>query len=470
MVDVFPHRLVTKAEFAFGADPAGDPGTWTWTDVTARRQAQSITITRGRLNEGAQSQTGSITLTLDNLDGALTPDQATSPYFPHVVEGTPIRFSLQWDGVWYTLFFGEVASWEPDWPYGDLSNEDTGYVGEARVIVTANGITRRLGQGTKALKDALRRHIQTAGPLRYWPLTDGERAREGSEVAVGSQPVRAIGTAGSFYQGQPNWGRGSMSTWLDNVVELPSSTEGNLSVRVTPLTLTSWTADHYRAGEGGIEDDFTVFDSGQGTDANPLLAWIITTDRVADTLVLRVLSSGDTTSSIGTVTTINDPGIFDVDPHMIRLTATANSGSTDWELVIDGQSVGSGTYAVPHRPVTRFRYRWGAFASMANPMALGHITYWGANPPSAVSTWRAVQGYNRELSGRRIERLCAEENVPLLVNGNLDHTLAMGPQKPGVFLDLLQSAADVDGGMLYEARDTAALAYRTRRSKYNQGV
>ena len=57
-----------------------------------------------------------------------------------------------------------------------------------------------------------------------------------------------------------------------------------------------------------------------------------------------------------------------------------------------------------------------------------------------------------------------------MVNGNLDQTLAMGPQKPGTFLDLVQSAADVDGGVVYESRDTAALAYRTRRSKYNQGV
>jgi hypothetical protein len=470
MVDAFPHRLVTKVEFAFGADPAGTPSAWTWTDVTDRRQAQSITITRGRQNEGAQSQTGSITITLDNLDGDLTPDMPTSPYFPNVVEGTPIRFSLQWDGVWYVRFVGEVASWEPDWPYGDLSNENTGYVGEARVIVTANGITRRLGQGTKALKDALRRHIGTALPLRYWPLTDGELAIEGSEVAVGAQPLRAIGTAGSFYQGQPGWGKGSLAPWLEPTVQLPSSTEGTLTVKVSPMTLTSWSVDHYRAGAGGVDDDFAVFDNGQGTDADPILAWIVVTDRVANNVELLVLSAGETTSSVSSLTTVASPGIYDLSLHMIRLTTTADGASTDWELFIDGDSVASGTHAVPHRPVSRFRYRWGAFASMAEPMALGHITYWGASPPSAVDTWRAAQGYNRELAGRRIERLCTEQGVPLLVNGNLDQTPAMGPQKPGVFLDLLESAAAVDGGVLYEARDTPGLEYRTLRSKYNQGV
>lgn len=442
-----------------------------WVDITADvYNRDKIAVTWGRQDWASTADPTRCPLTLNNGHSVASPGilgrysrhNPRSDLFGLLGLSTLVAVDLTTPGGTVVgRFEGHITSWPTKW---DVSGNDV------YTTVTASGIQRRLLQGTKPLKDALRRHIQTAGPLRYWPLTDGERAREGSEVAAGSQPVRAIGTAGSFYQGQPNWGRGSMSTWLDNVVELPSSTEGNLSVRVTPLTLTSWTADHYRAGEGGIEDDFTVFDSGQGTDANPVLAWIITTDRVADTLVLRVLSSGDTTSSIGTVTTINDPGIFDVDPHMIRLTATANSGSTDWELIIDGTSVDSGTYAVPHRPITRFRYRWGAFASMANPMALGHITYWGANPPSAVSTWRAVQGYNRELAGRRIERLCAEQGVPLLVNGNLDQTPAMGPQKSGAFLDLLQLAAEVDGGMVYDSRDTAGLAYRTRRSKYLQGV
>lgn len=96
-------------------------------------------------------------------------------------------------------FEGYITSWPTRW---DVSGNDV------YTTVTASGMQRRLMQGTKALKDALRRHVGTALPLRYWPLTDGERAIEGSEVAVGGQPIRAIGTAGSFYQGQPDWGKG----------------------------------------------------------------------------------------------------------------------------------------------------------------------------------------------------------------------------------------------------------------------
>lgn len=469
MVD-FPDRIVTRIEFAFGADPDGDPDTWDWTDVTSRRQAQSISITYGRQNEGATVQTASITVTLDNLDGDLTPDNPSSVHYPDVVEGTPMRFSLQWEDTWYGRFFGETTSWEPDWPHGDLSNETTGYQGEARVVVTAAGRIQRLDQGSKPLKDALRRHIEASGPLLYWTLTDGQDARQGSEVIEGAQPVRAVGEAGSFFQGQPAWGQGTLAPWHEPVVQLAANTEGRLSVRVQPRDLTAWAADHYRAGPGGAPDDFTVFDTGAGTDADPLVGWLVEADRTANAVELLVLSAGETTSSIASLTTISDPGIFDLSPHMLRLTAVANGASTDWTLIIDGQTAGSGTYAIPHRPVSRLRYRWGAFASMAEPLALGHIVYWGESVPSAAATWRAVQGHARELAGRRIERLCAEQGVPLLVNGNLDQTPPMGAQKPGALLELLQVAATVDGGVLYEQRDGPGLAYRTLKSKYNQGA
>lgn len=433
-----------------------------WVDVTTDVYARDkIAVTWGRQDWASTADTTKCPLTFNNRLGKYSRKNPTGPYYGLLSVNTPVRFDLTTPaGAVASRFEGHISSWPTLW---DISGKDV------YTKVQANGIRRRLNQGTKTLKDALRRHIAASQPLRYWPLTDGERAREGSEVAVGSQPLRAIGTAGSFYQGQPDWGKGALSTWLDPVVQLPASTEGTLTVKVQAVTTTSWTVDYYRSGAGGQDDDFTVFDTGQGTDADPVLSWIVVTDRVTNDVELRVLSSGETTSSIATLTTVASPGIFDTSLHMIRLTTTANGGSSDWTLVIDGATAASGTYAVSHRPATRFRFRWGAFSSMANPMALGHIAYWGDSPPSAASTWRAAQGYDRELAARRVERLCTEQGVPLTVNGNLDQSVAMGPQKSGAFLDLLQSAADVDGGVLYEARDTVGLAYRTCRSKYNQG-
>lgn len=442
-----------------------------WVDITADvYNRDRIAIVWGRQDWASTADSTRCGLTLNNGQSKAAPGilgrysrrNPRSDLFGLLGLSTLVALDLTTPaGTVVGRFEGYITSWPTKW---DLSGNDV------YTTVTATGIKRRLIQGTKALKDSLRRHISTAAPIRYWPLTDGERAREGSEVAVGGQPVRAIGSAGSFYQGQPDWGKGSLAPWLEPSVQLPANTEGTLTVKVPPVVLTGWTADHYRAGAGSTPDDFTIFDTGAGTDANPLVAWIIESSRTANTVVLYVLSAGETTSSVATVTTVASPGIFDDSLHMIRLTTAANGASTDWTLVIDGETAASGTYAIPHRAVSRFRYRWGAFASLANPMTIGHITYWGTDTPRAVDTWQAANGYDRELAGRRIERLCAEQGVPLMVNGNLDQTLAMGPQKSGAFLDLVQSAADVDGGVVYEARDTAGLAYRTRRSKYNQGM
>ncbi|MDX3047552.1 hypothetical protein PV378_13720 [Streptomyces scabiei] len=460
---VFPHTplIVVISLFLGGA----------WVDITADvYNRDKIAVTWGRQDWASTADPTRCPLVLNNgyskaspgILGRYSRRNPRSDLFGLLGLSTLVAVDLTTPGGTVVgRFEGYITSWPTRW---DVSGNDV------YTTVTATGIKRRLMQGTKALKDALRRHISTQAPIRYWPLTDGERALEGSEVAVGGQPVRAIGTAGSFYQGQPDWGKGSLAPWLEPSVQLPANTEGTLTVKVPPTVLTGWTTDHYRAGPGSTPDDFTVFDTGAGTDADPLIGWIIESNRVANTLVLSVLSAGETTSSLALLTTVASPGIFDESLHMIRLTTAADGGSTDWTLVVDGEIAASGTYAIPHRAVSRFRYRWGAFASLADPMTIGHFTYWGTAVPRDVDTWRAANGYDRELAGRRIERLCAEQNVPLMVNGNLDQTLAMGPQKPGAFLDLLQTCADVDGGTVHESRDTAGLAYRTRRSKYNQGV
>ncbi len=435
-----------------------------WVDISLHvLNRQKLDISWGRKDYSSRVSHTRCRPQINNRGGLYSTRNPYSPYYGQLSQNTPVRQSVQLpDGTWEYLHHGEIASWPARW---DLSGND------AYMPIQTAGILRRLGQGTKALKDALRRHIDAHQPLAYWPLTDGENAREGSETASGGQPIRAKGTAGSFFQGQPDWGQGRLSPWLDPVVSLPANTEGNLTARVRqqPGT-TTWTIDLFRAGIGGEDDDLTVFDTGAGSDTNPVIAFLLSANHDTDVVELLALSSGETTSSIGVLATVNDPGIFDQSPHMLRVTATDNAGSSiDWELFIDGVSVDSGNHAVPLRPVSRIRYRWGAFASMTEAMSIGHLTLW-ETPPDAAATYTALLGHQRELAGRRIERLCAEQGVPLTVHGDLDQTPAMGPQKAGKFLDLLHTAADVDGGIVYEARDTFALAYRTRRSKYNQGL
>jgi len=71
------------------------PWSITWTDITPRVDlAKKVTITRGASDEKSETQPGSCTVTLDNTDGALTPGNPNSPYYPFVRRNSPIRVSI----------------------------------------------------------------------------------------------------------------------------------------------------------------------------------------------------------------------------------------------------------------------------------------------------------------------------------------------------------------------------------------
>ena len=55
---------------------------------------QGVTITRGASDELSETQPGTCTMTLDNADGALTPGNPNSPYYPYVRKNSPIRVSM----------------------------------------------------------------------------------------------------------------------------------------------------------------------------------------------------------------------------------------------------------------------------------------------------------------------------------------------------------------------------------------
>src|SRR6059058_3678789 len=87
-------RVVVEAAFGTTLADAVSTG-GTWTDITGRVDMPAgVSITGGAQDELSDTQAGTCTLTLDNLDGALTPENSSSPYFPNVVDGVPLRVSI----------------------------------------------------------------------------------------------------------------------------------------------------------------------------------------------------------------------------------------------------------------------------------------------------------------------------------------------------------------------------------------
>jgi hypothetical protein len=71
------------------------PATITWTDITQAvdDNVRGVTITRGASDELSDTQPGTATLRIDNQDGAFTPGNSASPYYPYVRRNAPIRIS-----------------------------------------------------------------------------------------------------------------------------------------------------------------------------------------------------------------------------------------------------------------------------------------------------------------------------------------------------------------------------------------
>jgi hypothetical protein len=116
-----PNFPVIKAEAAFGYTP-GDPSQAppAWTDISARIIGRDgspfATSVMGREYELSQAEAGELHLDVNNADGAFTPGNASSEFYPDVVLGVPLRLSAWWAGRWYFAGYGYVERWPQQWP------------------------------------------------------------------------------------------------------------------------------------------------------------------------------------------------------------------------------------------------------------------------------------------------------------------------------------------------------------------
>ncbi|MFM9596706.1 LamG-like jellyroll fold domain-containing protein [Streptomyces scabiei] len=117
------------------------PETITWTDITTRvdDEEQGVSITRGASDELSETQSGTATLRLNNEDGALTPGNAASPWYPYVRKLAPIRISR---AVMPTL------SGSAPYPLAQLGDDfDDGRVNTAVWTTNTGGAGVETGEG-----------------------------------------------------------------------------------------------------------------------------------------------------------------------------------------------------------------------------------------------------------------------------------------------------------------------------------
>jgi hypothetical protein len=443
-----------------------------WLNITNDVMVRdSIPIARGRSDESGTSSPSTLSLSLNNRAGKYSPRNPLGVFYGKIARNTRIRVSVNGGG----RFIGEVASWPGQW---DISAKD------AWVPIEAAGILRRIGQGNQSVSSALKSFYLTTSPLTYWPLDDGGGSDRGWPAAgtyTGSTIHRQYGKAVSSF------GDGILANYLSSGVRIndtvPSGQLDELrgychSSDPTPPAMVLdfvYRTDPAISGNGTAMAEWSVMLNMLGTADKTREIWAIgfQPDGVNDDIELRHAVDNVDPDVAPIVTNLANSAALDAITdgllHHVRLELVQDGTGVDYAVYVDGVSVLSGTKAT-----TTLRNNCRVVINYdrdtANDlMAMGHVCVWDdtANVPDVATTSSLAHGFTGEAAGRRFERLCEEVGVPFTGTGDLDDTIAMGPQYEDTFSSQLAEIEETDRGLIYEPRSTFSLGYITRTSRYN---
>lgn len=337
-------------------------------------------------------------------------------------------------------FLGEISSWPARW---DVSG------GDVYTSVQAAGIMRRLGQGSAALDSTLRRRI-TGWPttVAYWPFEDGSGATQAYSPTPGVQPAAVVGA--QMAADDSLGGSLALPSW-------PTNSGFTCPVPSYPAS-TSWQVQHvyrYATGPSVLTNMLTIQTTGT------VRQWQI----AHQAGYVRVRGSDNTGTLVVDSLMVVGPDLVNSWTRQ-RFTLSQSGGTVTWTIgwTVVGVGGGSGgnTYSGTSGQVTSINQNYPPYDNLR----LGHIALF--SDANATAFDGADTGFSGENASQRYIRLNTEEGVPWTAPYGVLGTSALGPQRTGSLLDLLEEAAEADVDILYESRNNVALAHRPRRSLYNQ--
>ena len=360
-------------------------------------------------------------------------------------------------------FHGEVASWPVTWAVGGV---------DRYVQITANGIKRRLTQNAPSLRSPMFRSITARDSLvAYWPMEDSSEATQiasglpggppmlvqGSPEIGGysgwtsSDPLPILGTGRLAGQIPPYSATGEIIVWVFVFVDEPPSAETSLMMLRTTGTAATWDVRLQADGDLTLkvyDPEGTVL-VDRGLDANTTSLGFFYLS-----LILQQHAGGvDYHLRIGDF--VNTVAIGDISPYVFWAGTISGSTLGAARTVIMGNERSVGRTIVGHLLVAS---DVEAIIEQVSPSF------------SVLHIFEGIAAYNGEVASYRMARLCGEEGITFasVTKGKSGNWVSLGDQPNKSLVELLEEAAETDGGILYEPRDFLGFAYRTRLSMYNQ--
>lgn len=392
-----------KVRIAPGADLTADRSTWTWVDITSRVHSP-VTVKHGRLSESPQAGPDTFSATVQNDDGALSPDNPLGPWYGDLDEGTPLQ--AYWDTTANVRFDGNITALPIRWRVPTVT---------AVSAATASGPLERMQQGAQALSSPLFRSLSTdSRVVAYWPCEDNDGSESAASPIMGVSPwtmpaefasadgppgsdrlLRVTTDTASTMARVPNHTPGDVYVvQVAYQIEDESGTRSLLAVHTTSDDVARWqlhitdTTFRVRGWDGDgtlVVDD----DDGETLDHTLFGQWV----RVE----LRLSHTGSQTQWFAT--------IYGPDAGQTELNSVTGGLSTSSVGRITRVGVGNG-------------------GDWAQDRYFGHMSVMTGTsdelpiPPSQASAnalpldrGEAFHGYTGELAADRFERLCDEQGL-----------------------------------------------------------
>lgn len=394
------------------------------------------------------------TFAFDNDDLRFDPYNPTSPLYGLIGQSTPARVSV--GGI--VLSQVEADTFDPDRTEEHVPGTGQGL---ASCNFQGQGLLSRLGLWTDTISDPMQRRVLSySSLLGFWTLQGGNsdttRLTESSGKATPGTITGSVTMAGDD---GPAGG--------DKCILF--GTGAAISGKFAFSTAPGWQAV-FHAKLPAVP--------GSATYGTLLRLRLSTGDtmvwQVNDTTYRILVSASDgTTRHSGVV----GRGSVDVTQWMrmrFKLTISAGTVTIEYSWYQQDAAVivgGSGTYAAS---AVGSLLTWDAnqmgYSNGAAYCQVFAVTDTTLSLDGGLPEIQSFNGYLNERSGARWLRLMGEQGLTAYIDGSAVDTIAMGRQKPGVFVDLIEECLRTDGGVVYDEPNDIALTMRTRVALYGQAV